>query len=78
MANIGVISAICDEDYYIFSDELNHASIIDGCRLSKGKTIVYKHNDIKDLTNKINEINPKHGIIVTDSVFSMDGDICKN
>lgn len=77
MANIGVISAICDEDYYIFSDELNHASIIDGCRLSKGKTIVYKHNDIKDLTSKINEINPKHGIIVTDSVFSMDGDICK-
>ncbi|WP_195237617.1 8-amino-7-oxononanoate synthase [Romboutsia sp. 1001285H_161024_C4] len=77
MANIGVIAAICDEDYYIFSDELNHASIIDGCRLSKGKTIVYKHNDIKDLTNKINKINPKHGIIVTDSVFSMDGDICK-
>lgn len=75
MANVGVISAICDEDYYIFSDELNHASIIDGCRLSKGNIIVYKHNDMKDLEYKIKSINPKKGIIVTDSVFSMDGDI---
>ncbi|HSQ88980.1 8-amino-7-oxononanoate synthase [Romboutsia sp.] len=75
MANVGVISAICNEDYYIFSDELNHASIIDGCRLSKGKVIVYKHNDIKDLEDKVKAINPKKGIIVTDSVFSMDGDI---
>lgn len=75
MANVGVISAICDENYYIFSDELNHASIIDGCRLSKGKTIVYKHNDMEDLHNKISSINPTKGIIVTDSVFSMDGDI---
>lgn len=75
MANVGVISAICDENYFIFSDELNHASIIDGCRLSKGKIIIYKHNDMEDLYKKINEINPKKGIIVTDSVFSMDGDI---
>ena len=75
MANVGVISAICDENYYIFSDELNHASIIDGCKLSKGKTIVYKHNNMKDLYNKISTINPTKGIIVTDSVFSMDGDI---
>lgn len=77
MANVGVISSICDSEYYIFSDELNHASIIDGCRLSKGKTIVYKHNDMKDLYEKINEIKPKKGMIVTDSVFSMDGDIAK-
>lgn len=76
MANLGVISAICDENYYIFSDELNHASIIDGCRLSKAKTIIYKHNDMYDLEEKIKEINPKYGVIVTDSVFSMDGDIC--
>ncbi|RDY25807.1 8-amino-7-oxononanoate synthase [Romboutsia weinsteinii] len=75
MANLGVISSICDEDYYIFSDELNHASIIDGCRLSKGKIIIYKHNDMKDLLDKINKIDPKKGMIVTDSVFSMDGDI---
>lgn len=77
MANVGVISAICDENYYIFSDELNHASIIDGCRLSKAKTIVYKHNDMKDLESKIMSNNPKFGMIVTDSVFSMDGDIAK-
>ncbi len=75
MANLGVISAICDQDYSIFSDELNHASIIDGCRLSKGNIIVYKHNDVKDLEYKVKSINPKKGIIVTDSVFSMDGDI---
>ena len=75
MANLGVISAICDQDYSIFSDELNHASIIDGCRLSKGNIIVYKHNNVKDLEYKIKSINPKKGIIVTDSVFSMDGDI---
>lgn len=75
MANLGVISAICDEDYYIFSDELNHASIIDGCKLSKGKIVVYKHNDMDDLYKKIKELNPKKGVIITDSVFSMDGDI---
>lgn len=75
MANVGVISAICEDGYYIFSDELNHASIIDGCKLSKGKILVYKHNDMDDLYRKISEINPKKGIIVTDSVFSMDGDI---
>lgn len=75
MANVGVISAICDENYYIFSDELNHASIIDGCKLAKGKIIVYKHNNMEDLYDKISTINPTKGIIVTDSVFSMDGDI---
>ena len=75
MANVGVISAICDENYYIFSDELNHASIIDGCKLAKGKTIVYKHNNMEDLYDKISTINPTKVIIVTDIVFSMDGDI---
>lgn len=75
MANVGVISAICDENYYIFSDELNHASIIDGCKLAKGKSIVYKHKSMEDLYDKISTINPTKGIIVTDSVFSMDGDI---
>ena len=75
MANIGVISSLCDEESYIFSDELNHASIIDGCKLSKGKVIVYKHNDMKDLSKKIGEIKPKKGMIITDGVFSMDGDV---
>lgn len=75
MANIGVISSICDENYTIFSDELNHASIIDGCRLSKAKIVVYKHNDMIDLLDKVKSKNTNYGVIVTDSVFSMDGDI---
>ena len=77
MANLGVISAICDEESFIFSDELNHASIIDGCRLSKGKTIVYKHNDMNDLRKKVEITKATKGIIITDSVFSMDGDIAR-
>ncbi|URZ88253.1 8-amino-7-oxononanoate synthase [Floricoccus penangensis] len=76
MANLGVISTIAsDEGYYIFSDQLNHASIIDGCRLSKAKTIIYKHNDMQDLEEKIKENKPSKGMIVSDSVFSMEGDI---
>jgi len=75
MANIGAISSLCDEDTVIFSDALNHASIIDGCRLSKARTVVYAHNDIDELKEKIEAIRPKKGMIITDSVFSMDGDI---
>ncbi len=75
MANVGIISSICTKEYVIFSDELNHASIIDGCRLSKGKTIIYKHNDMKDLEKKLKENPCEKGLIVTDGVFSMDGDI---
>ena len=76
MANVGTLSALCsEEDMVIFSDALNHASIIDGCRLSKAKTVIYAHNDINDLKAKIESVRPKKGLIVTDSVFSMDGDI---
>lgn len=75
MANIGTISAICNKEWTIFSDELNHASIIDGCRLSKAKIIVYKHNNMADLENKILENPCQKGLIVSDGVFSMDGDI---
>ncbi|MDU2148925.1 MAG: 8-amino-7-oxononanoate synthase [Paeniclostridium sordellii] len=75
MANIGVISSICDDTYTIFSDELNHASIIDGCKLSKGKIVVYKHNDMNDLKKKVELISTEKGVIITDSVFSMDGDM---
>lgn len=77
MANLGTISAICDKTWTIFSDELNHASIIDGCRLSKAKIIVYRHNDMADLRGKISELNPEKSLIVSDGVFSMDGDIVK-
>lgn len=75
MVNVGVISSIYDEEFTIFSDELNHSSIIDGCRLSKAKVVVYKYNDTIDLLNKVKLKNSKYGVIVTDSVFSMDGDI---
>lgn len=75
MTNIGTLSSLCDEHTVIFSDALNHASIIDGCRLSKGKTVIYAHNNIDDLMGKIVEVRAKKGFIVTDSVFSMDGDI---
>ncbi len=74
-ANTGIIPAIADEGDAIFSDEFNHASIIDGCRLSKAKTIVYKHKDTDHLERLIRKTKAKHKIIVTDSVFSMDGDI---
>ena len=82
MANVGIISALCNKDSVIFSDELNHASIIDGCRLSRAKVVIYNHNDMSDLECKVKEnLHPGHsknfidGLIVTDAVFSMDGDI---
>jgi 8-amino-7-oxononanoate synthase len=76
MANVGTISALIGKGDLIFSDELNHASIIDGCRLSKGQTVVYRHADMKDLAEKLrNSICPGKRLIVTDGVFSMDGDI---
>ena len=75
MANVGIISALGIKDSIIFSDELNHASIIDGCRLSHAKTVVYKHNDMKDLAEKLQEHSGCQGLIVTDAVFSMGGDI---
>ena len=53
MANVGIISALCNNESVIFSDEYNHASIIDGCRLSQARIIIYKHNDMQDLEQKI-------------------------
>lgn len=75
MANVGSISALADKNSVIFSDEYNHASIIDGCRLSSGKTVIFKHNDMHDLERKIKSHPCSCGIIVSDAVFSMDGDI---
>ena len=60
---------------YIFSDELNHATIVDGCRLAKAKIVVYKHKDMKDLSDKLSQYRGGWRLIVTDGVFSMDGDI---
>ncbi|MGF6907273.1 6-carboxyhexanoate--CoA ligase [Fusobacterium sp. PH5-44] len=76
IANLTTISTICDKESIIFSDELNHASIIDGCRLSGAKIIIYKHNDMTDLKEKVQFYQDCHGIIVSDAVFSMTGDIC--
>ncbi len=76
MTNVGTISAIADHHDVVFSDELNHASIIDGCRLSKARTVVYKHSDMIHLAQLL-QVTPCSGqrLIVTDGVFSMDGDI---
>lgn len=75
MTNIGAISSLCCREDFIFSDELNHASIIDGIKLSRANVVIYRHNDIDDLRQKILELSPIQGMIVTDSVFSMDGDV---
>lgn len=76
MANVAVVPALVGKDDLIFSDELNHASIIDACRLSRAEVVRYAHNDIDDLRRKIAQ--SKQGgrrLIITDGVFSMDGDI---
>ncbi|ABR31195.1 2-amino-3-ketobutyrate CoA ligase [Thermosipho melanesiensis] len=76
VANQAVIPAITNEEDAILSDELNHASIIDGVRLSKAKRFVWKHRDIKDLEEKLKEAkDARRKLIITDGVFSMDGDL---
>lgn len=75
-SNIATIPAIVGENDIIFSDELNHASIIDGCRLSKAKIVRYHHCDPNSLEDEIKkEKNGRRKLIITDGVFSMDGDI---
>jgi glycine C-acetyltransferase len=76
-ANLGTISALVGKEDVIFSDRLNHASIIDGCRLSGAKIVAYEHNDPGALEDAIKEhaSNFRRALIVTDGVFSMDGDI---
>jgi glycine C-acetyltransferase len=76
-ANAGTVSAILGKEDLIISDELNHASIIDGCRLSKAQIKIYKHRDLADCERvcKETESFPGHKLLITDGVFSMDGDI---
>jgi glycine C-acetyltransferase len=76
-ANAGTVSAILGKDDLIISDELNHASIIDGCRLSRATIKVFKHRDIADCERICQETRdwPGHKLLITDGVFSMDGDI---
>jgi len=73
MANLGSIPTLIKKGDLVLSDELNHASIIEACRLSGAKIRIYKHNDVDDLAQKINGKN-KHKFIVTEGIFSMDGD----
>lgn len=75
-ANLATIPALVGPGDLIFSDELNHASIIDGCRLSRAEVVRYAHNDVADLWRVIAErTDYKRRLIITDGVFSMDGDI---
>lgn len=75
MANLGVISALANGDWVVFCDRLNHASIIDGIRLSGARLVPYRHSDMLDLEKKIKRYGGEKNLIVTDGVFSMDGDI---
>lgn len=75
MANLGIVSTLGSPETTVFSDELNHASIIDGCRLSRARVKVYRHRDVEHLEELLREDENPRKIIITDGVFSMDGDI---
>jgi 8-amino-7-oxononanoate synthase len=75
LANVGVVSALASGGRVVFSDELNHASIIDGCRLAKADVFVYQHCDVEHLAWGLRQHDGRGALIVTDSVFSMDGDV---
>ncbi|MGD1807905.1 8-amino-7-oxononanoate synthase [Dapis sp. BLCC M126] len=79
LANIGVISSVVSQRDLILSDKYNHSSLKNGAILSGAKIIEYSHNNIEDLTNKLEKEreNYRRSLIITDSVFSMDGDLCK-
>jgi glycine C-acetyltransferase len=76
-ANAGTVSAILGKDDFIISDELNHASIIDGCRLSRAKILVFRHKDVAHAEEQLASIQDQPGrkLLISDGVFSMDGDI---
>ncbi len=75
LANAGVVSALAREGDVVFSDKLNHASIVDGCRLSRAETFVYDHCDVDHLEWGLRQAAGRGSLIVTDGVFSMDGDV---
>ncbi|MFB5624261.1 MAG: aminotransferase class I/II-fold pyridoxal phosphate-dependent enzyme [Nitrosopumilus sp.] len=74
MANLGAISAIAKKGDLILSDELNHASIIESCKLSDAKVSIYKHNDMRDMNKKLKQ-KGRNKFIITEGIFSMDGDL---
>jgi glycine C-acetyltransferase/8-amino-7-oxononanoate synthase len=75
LANAGVIAALARPGDVVFSDELNHASIVDGCRLSRAEVFVYDHLDVEHLAWGIRQAEGRGALVVTDGVFSMDGDV---
>ncbi len=75
MANVGTVTALMNKNSIIISDELNHASIIDGCRLSGARIERYNHKDIEHAEHILKNYKSSHKMIITDGVFSMDGDI---
>ena len=76
MANLGVVSALAEKHDTIFSDELNHASIVESCKLSGSKIKIFKHNDMDDLEKKVQKVRGRK-FLVTEGIFSMDGDWSK-
>jgi glycine C-acetyltransferase len=76
MANLGVVSALAGKHDTIFSDELNHASIVEACKLSGSKIKIFKHNDMDDLEKKVQKVKGRK-FLVTEGIFSMDGDWSK-
>jgi len=74
-ANIGLVSALAGPEDAVFSDQLNHASLIDGCRLSRAQVHVYKHLDTKDLAARLASVRARRKLVISDTLFSMDGDL---
>jgi len=74
-ANTGVLTALLREGDVVFSDELNHASIVDGCRLSRATIAIYKHLDLADLERQLKRRSGRRRIVISETVFSMDGDV---
>ena len=75
LANTGVVAALAGRGEVVFSDELNHASIVDGCRLARAETFVYRHGDLEHLAWGLEQAGGRGSLIVSDGVFSMDGDL---